>query len=135
MNFQVIYFSGKGNTKKIAEAIASELKVKAEHVKDAKLNENTFVFLGSGCYGSKPAKSITQFIQNNTFDSRDIALFGTSGGGEGIEVKEMENMMISKKACIKGKFFCKGKFLFANRGRPNDEDLNNAKKFAKDMIQ
>ncbi len=133
MESQVIYFSRKGNTKKVAEAIASELGVKAENVKDAELVENALVFLGSGCYGGKPGKIITEFIEDNNFNSRNVALFGTSGGGEGMEVKEMENLLIAKKACIQNKFFCKGKFLMFSRGRPSDEDLNEAKKFAKLM--
>jgi hypothetical protein len=53
----------------------------------------------------------------------------------GKEVKEMENILKIKKACIKRKFFCKGKFLFSNRGRPNDEDLKHAEEFAKNLKQ
>ena len=87
MDYQVIYFSKKGNTKKIAEAIASELGIEAEDVTDAKLKDDVFVFLGSGCYGGKPGKSMTEFIEDNTFNARTVALFGTSGAGEGVEVK------------------------------------------------
>ena len=135
MESQVIYFSRKGNTKKVAETIASELGVIAEDVKNAKLNDNSLVFLGSGCYGGKPGKIMTKFIEDNDFNSRNVALFGTSGGGEGVEVKEMENILIAKKVCIKGKFFCKGKFFMFSRGRPNDDDLDDAKKFAKLMTK
>jgi flavodoxin len=130
MKFQVIYFSKKGHTKKIAEAMASELNVTAEDVKDAQLDGDALVFLGSGCYGGKPAKTMTQFIQDNSFNSRDVALFGTSGSGDGVEANEMENLLKSKDARIKGRFSCKGQFLFANRGRPNDEDVDEPKKFA-----
>jgi flavodoxin I len=135
MKFQVIYFSKTGNTKKVAEAIASELGVKAEDVDTTKLNEDALVFLGSGNYGGKPAKNIMKLIEENTCKSRNFALFGTSGSGKGIEVQEMEKALKIKEACIKGKFFCKGKFLFANRGRPNDDDLNEAKKFAKQIMK
>ena len=134
MEFQVIYFSKKGHTKKIAEAIASEVGVNAEDVKDAKLDRDALLFLGSGCYGGKPAKMMTQFIQENSFTSRDVALFGTSGSGDGLEVNDMESLLRSKDACIKGRFCCKGQFLFANRGRPNDEDADEAKKFARLMV-
>jgi flavodoxin I len=133
MEYQVIYFSKTGNTKKIAEAIASELGVKSEEVKDAKLNEDVMVFLGSGWYVNNPAKIMIKFIEDNNFKSRDVALFGTSGSGEGKEVNKMEDILRSKEACIKGKFFCKGKFLFTNRGRPNDEDLKQSKEFAKNL--
>jgi flavodoxin I len=135
MEFQVIYFTKTGHTKKIAEAIASELNVKAEDVTDAKLNEEGLVFLGSGKYGPQPGKTMMEFIENNNFNSRNVALFGTSGGGKGLEVLEMEKALNAKGACIKGKFFCRGKFMFFNRGRPNDEDINEAKRFAKQMIK
>ncbi len=135
MKYQVVYFSKLGNTKKVAEAIASELGVMAENVKEAKLNDDALVFLGSGCYGSKPAKIMMKFIEDNKFKSRNVALFGTSGGGEGLEVKGMENILNNKGVNIKGKFFCKGKAPFFNRGRPSDQDLDEAKKFAKNMIK
>jgi len=133
MEFQVIYFSKTGHTKKVAEAIASQLGIEADNVKDAKLKKDALVFLGSGCYGNKPAKIMTKFIEDNIFKSRNVALFGTSGSGNGLEVIEMENILDTKKACIKGKFFCKGKAFFINWGRPNNEDLNEAKKFAQLM--
>jgi flavodoxin I len=113
----------------VAQAISSELGVKTENVKDAKLKENALVFLGSGCYGSKPAEIMTKFIEEHEFKSVPVALYGTSASGEGIGVTEMKNLLKSKGATVKGAFFCKGKFLLANRGRPNDEDLDEAKKF------
>lgn len=134
MKFQVIYFSRKGSTKKIADEIASELGVNAEAVKKAKLSKDSFIFLGSGCYGSKPANIMKKFIENNDFKSRNVALFGTSGGGEGKEVDFMEDLLNDKGAFVKGKFFCKGKFWFGNSDRPNADDLDGAKKFAKGMI-
>jgi len=134
MKFQVIYFSGKGSTKKIADQIATELGVNAEVVKNATLSKDSFIFLGSGCYGSKPGKNMKKFIEKNDFKSRNVALFGTSGGGEGKGVDFMEDLLKNKGAFVKGKFFCKGKFWFGNKNRPNADDLNGAKKFAKKMI-
>jgi flavodoxin I len=133
MKFQVIYFSRKGSTKKIADEIATEIGVNAKAVKSAKLSEDSFIFLGSGCYGSKPGKHMTKFIEENDFKSRNIALFGTSGGGEGKEVEFMEYLLKNKGAFVKGKYFCKGKFWFGNKDRPNNDDLDGAKKFANKM--
>jgi flavodoxin I len=133
MEFQVIYFSRRGSTKKIADAIATELKIVAEDVKKAKLKQNTFIFLGSGCYGGKPGKIMTRFIEKNDFTEKKVALFGTSGGGEGKEIVVMETQLKDKNAHVNGKFFCQGKFWFGNKDKPNNEDLDNAKKFAKQM--
>lgn len=131
MEFQVIYFSKTGNTMKLANSIASELKIKADDVKNAKLNDDAMVFLGSGSYGGKPAKIMIKFIKDNNFKSRNVALFGTSGSGKGKEVKEMKNLLEKKGANIIGKFFCKGKFLFTNLGKPDNNDLIEVKRFAK----
>jgi len=135
MEYQVIYFSRKGSTKKVADTIASELSVNAEDVKTAKLNKDSFIFLGSGCYGGKPGKHMKKFIENNYFKSRNIALFGTSGGGEGKETEVMETMLTDKDAIVKGKYFCQGRFWFGNKDKPSNEDLDNAKKFVKNMIK
>ena len=135
MKFQVIYFSRKGSTKKVADAIASEIGINAEDVKTAKLINDSFIFLGTGCYGGKPGKHMTKFIENNDFKSRNVALFGTSGGGEGKETEAMEIMLKDKEANVKGKYFCQGKFWFRNKGKPNNADLDDAKKFAKNMIK
>ena len=93
MKLQVIYFSKLSHTKKVAEAIASELSVKADDVKYAKLNDDAFIFLGSGNYGGKPAKNIIKFIEDNNFKSRCVALFGTSEGEVGVQVNEMKNIL------------------------------------------
>ena len=135
MDVQVIYFSRKGSTKKVAEAIASEFCVDAEDVKTAKLNKQSFIFLGSGCYGGKPGKHMMKFIDNNDFKSRNIALFGTSGGGEGKETEVMEIMLLDKGAIVKGKYFCQGRFWFGNKDKPSNKDLDDAKNFAKNMIK
>ena len=115
--------------------IATEVGVTAEHVDDATLGKDTIVFLGSGNYAGKPAKKILKFIEDNTFKSRTVCLFGTSGAGEGKEVGAMEKLLQSKGSTIKGTFYCKGKFLFANRRRPNDDDLKKARFFAKKMMK
>jgi len=135
MKYQVIFFSRKGSTKKVADAIASELSVNAEDVKTAKLKNDTFIFLGSGCYGGKPGKHMTKFIENNVLKSRNVALFGTSGGGEGKETESMENMLKEKNANVKARYFCKGKAWFINKDKPSNQDLDDAKKFAKNMIK
>ena len=133
--FEVVYYSMCGSTKKIAEAIAGELGVKAEDVKMKKEpTKDSFLFLGSGCYAHKPGRKVQDFIARNDFEGRNVALFGVSGGGEGDEVRAMEESLKPKGALIKGSFYCKGRaYLFFNRGHPSNEELANARKFAGEM--
>jgi flavodoxin I len=135
MNVKVIYFSRKGSTKKIADAIAEEFGIEAKDVKNASLAKNDIVFLGSGSYGGKPGRTMTNFIKNNDFSDIKIALFGTSGGGGGKETNVMENMVKDNGGIVLDKFYCRGKFWFLNKDKPNDEDIVNAKKFAKSITE
>ena len=132
--FEVVYYSMSGNTKKVAEAIAAELDVKAENVKAKEwLTKGSFVFLGSGCYAGKPGKGLQEFIARNDFKGREVALFGTSAGGGGDEVRVMEELLKLEGALMKGSFYCKGRFVLVNRGHPCDEELAGAREFAKEM--
>ncbi|MBA7693868.1 hypothetical protein ES703_102464 [subsurface metagenome] len=132
--FEVVYYSMSGNTKKVAEAIAAELDVKAENVKAKEwLTKGSFVFLGSGCYAGKPGKGLQKFIARNDFKGREVALFGTSAGGGGDEVRVMEELLKWEGGLIRGSFYCKGRLVLVNRGHPNDEELAKAREFAKEM--
>ena len=133
--FEVVYYSMCGNTKKVAEVIAAELGVKAENVKaKQKLTKDSFVSLGSGCYGNKPGGKLRKFIARNDFKGRQVTLFGTSGSGEGAEVRAMEELLKPTGALIRGSFYCQGRFFFLfNRGHPSNEELANAREFAKEM--
>ena len=133
--FEVVYYSMCGNTKKVAEVIAAELGVKAENVKaKQELTKDSFVFLGSGCYASRPGGKLREFIARNDFKGRQVALFGTSGSGEGAEVKAMEELLKPTGAVIRGSFHCQGRaFFLLYRGHPSDEELANAREFANEM--
>lgn len=137
--FQVIYFSRNGHTRQVADAIASELDVRAENVKEASLVSGAdVIFLGSGCYAKKPDRAVLKFIEANDFKGRQVALFGTSGHGEGYEVKAMTGALKGKGAIVKGSFYCMGQgwllLMFPeSRGHPDMEDLAKARKFAQDM--
>lgn len=133
---KIIYFSRSGNTRKIAEAIANELHGKPEDVEQAEIDEGTdVVFLGSGNYGGKPSPKIIEFIEQNEFENRKVALFGTSGGGIGKELNQMGEVLKKKQAKIIGRYSCKGKTFFViNRSRPDENDLSEARKFAKKIV-
>ena len=61
--FDVVYYSIGGNTKKVAEDIASKLGTKARDIKTIdKIPENSLVLLGSGCYGSVNWLNTSSFL-------------------------------------------------------------------------
>lgn len=139
MKTWVLYFSRNGNTQKVAEAIADELDdvLKSEQIPPAYPPENVqLLFLGTGEYAGKPDPKILEFIRTlNTNRVKNAAVFGTSGSGlaDGKAITEVKNLLKEKGInVIDESFACKGKmFLFFNRNKPNESDLDNARSFAK----
>ena len=133
----VLYYSLTGNTKKMASAIAEELGVDATSIKALTgVPKDGLLFLGSGSYGDKPSEDMAKFIEKYDFKDRKIALFGTSAKGAGLEVRGMEEALKQKGANIIGNYYCKGKaFVVVNIGHPGRDDLEGAKKFAREMAK
>jgi len=132
----VLVDSRGGNTRKVADAIAEELGVKARNVTTSPTDDAKILFLGSGTYGSKPGEAMRKFIESGNFSGRKVAIFGTSGSSTGGQnmIVAMTDILKQKGATILGSYHCRGKTFVVNWGHPNKEDLDNAKKFAKEML-
>ena len=82
MTYAVRYYSKSGNTRKVAEAIAEELGVKAISIenRDAPVTEETDVlFIGGAVYAYGIDKSLSNYI--NSLDNKlvkKIAAFSTA---------------------------------------------------------
>jgi flavodoxin I len=136
-DISVFVDSRGGNTMKLAEAIAEELGVPIGDLTAPLPDDVQTLFLGSGTYGGKAGEAMAKFIASGTFTGRKVALFATSGGAAGAEkmIASMADALTKTGATIRGSYHCRGKFLFTNRGRPNQEDRDAARKFARDMLK
>ena len=134
MNIAVRYYTRSGNTKKLADAAASAAGVKAESV-DVPLTEKAdILFLGCSYYAFDVDASVKEFIVNNKDNICKIVLIGTSAMMKSMR-KPVEK--ITKAAGIElanEEFHCRGEFKFANKGRPNEDDLKKAKEFVRRVI-
>lgn len=135
MKIEVLYISRGGSTKRIAEAIASEAKTEAKDLKKKPaISKFDMAFIGSGNYGGKPDKEIVELPERVSLKGKKIAIFGTFGG-QWNAINEMEEFFSKAGARVIGKWGCRGKFLFFSRKNPTDDDLKNARDFAKEMIK
>jgi flavodoxin I len=134
-DISVLVDSRGGNTRNVADAIAEEMGITAKDVSQASTDDAKTLFLGSGTYGGKPGEAMMKFIESGNFSGRKVAIFGTSvslaGGQKMITV--MTDALTKKGATIAGAYHCRGKMFLINRGHPDNEDLENAKKFARMM--
>ena len=131
----VVVDSRGGNTRKVADAIAEEMGITTKDITPGLTDDAKFLFLGSGTYGGKPGDAMMKFIESMDFSGRKVAIFGTSAGLAGGQkmIAVMTDALTKKGATIAGAYHCRGKMFLINRGHPNDEDLENAKKFARMM--
>jgi flavodoxin len=142
MNAIVIYSTHRGNTEKVAEAIAEAANCKA-----VKLAENfdasslslegiDTVFLGTGIRGGEPYVELQSYLKSADLGiGKRFLLFMTWAGGGASNKLAYEG--VKKALEAKGQqldtdvFICLGQtFGFTKRGHPNEGDLVDAKKWA-----
>jgi flavodoxin len=140
MTTHLIYHSLTGNTRKVAEAMAKELKAQPVAVRDVDTEEiqaADLLFLGDGVYWNRPSRVMRRFVQNlPLLTGAKIVLFGTYGGWPH-QLDWMTNHIQAKSGEILGRFSCKGKdwaFLgLIARPHPTRIDLEAAAAFARKM--
>ena len=134
MKIAVRYYSRGGNTKKVAEAIAEELGVEALDITN-KVEDADILFLGASMYAFTIDKNIKEFVGGLTKENvREIVNFSTSASDTSTHKKV--NKCIKDKDIVMNEehFSVFGQFLGMNKGRPNEADLENAKKFARKVV-
>ncbi len=55
--------------------------------------------------------------------------------GKGNEVGALEEAVVAKGAEVAGRFFCRGRFLFLVREHPTGNDLEDARRFAREVAE
>ena len=145
MKSLIIYFSfHHKNTEKIAKILAqvlnSEIK-KTFEVKPEEINQYDLIGFGSGIYFWRHHPSLFKLIERlPEIKEKDAFIFSTSG----IKIplidfhKPLRKKLIQKGFKILSEFSCLGFDSFGplkffggiNKGRPNEKDLEKAKKFA-----
>ncbi len=140
MKTLILYESyNRGNTKKVAGAIASalgaELKKPGE-VDVEKLGDYDLIGFGSGIYGGKFHEGMMKLAGSLPHLEKRAFLFSTSlFGNKGmVRHAEMKAILGGKGLTVVGEFTCKGATQpFFNRGRPNASDLEDARRFAQKL--
>ena len=136
------------NTEKIAKVIADEIDAELVNVRNftdshKNLDDYELIGFGSGIYYSKIHKNIKKFIETiEHMDNQKTFIFTTSGRGKKSFHKKFKELLDSKGFDVIAEFTCKGFDTFGpfkivggiNKGQPNEEDLANARKFAKSLL-
>lgn len=146
----VIYESiHHNNTEKIANVIADEIGAELVNVRNfaeyhKNLNEYDLIGFGSGIYKSEVHKNIKKFVETTEHrDNQKTFIFTTSGTGKESYNKKFKDFLNLKGFDVIAEFACKGFDTFGllkiiggiSKGRPNEDDIANAKNFAKSLLK
>ena len=138
MRIKVMYYSKRGNTKKVATAIAKEFNLPSEPIPPAYLPENVkLLFLGTGAYGGKIDKKMEDFISMlNPKRVKNVALFGTCAGNNKIMERMKELIEVQGINVLEQTYLCKGKsFILMNLKHPTSGELASAGSFARNTAE
>ena len=147
----VVYSYHHHNTEKIAKVIAEVLNAQIkspDQINSEELQEYPLVGFGSGIYGAKHHQLILDLADLlKPVNNKKAFIFSTSAIINEAKVAKdhslLREKLQSKGYLIIDEFSCKGfntnSFLKIfggmNKGRPNAEDLKNAKEFAENLKQ
>ena len=120
MKILVCYFSGTGNTKKVAHSIIEGLQgqdvdlLKIKDVDPAKIGEYDLIVLGSGIYGGMVSKNIFTMMKKITEFPPKAAFFNTHSSPMSYTVKAFKRIIKKFEtggAKVVGNFECIGENL------------------------
>ena len=136
MDVGVVYYSKTGNTKKLAEAIAGAIGCTAADVSEFDTGKTyDIMYIGGAIYGGKLDPALMQFIEGiDPSKVKRAALFTTYAFGE--SATGMMKALLKEKGIVSEDvvYKCKGKFMFFNGKSPNAKELEDAGKFAQQIL-
>ncbi len=141
MKTAICYYSRHhGNTLKILQAMAQEGEVELIDVtaqQTAQLEKYDCIGFASGIYGFEFQKAVVEFARQYLPAGKPVFFVYTYGGVKGTGSKAVAEIANAKNCPILGEFSCKGYDTFGPfkmvggiaKGHPDTQDLNNARRF------
>lgn len=149
MKVLIIYSSiHHKNTERIAKVMSEVLGadlVETQNAKAENILNYDLIGFGSGIYMWKHHKLLLKFVDSlKPANGKKVFIFSTSGAPGGKKQhKKLREELIKKEFNIVGEFNCLGwdtvgplKWIGGtNKGKPDEQDIENAKNFAKELIK
>jgi flavodoxin len=136
MQYAVRYYTKTGNTKKLAEAVASALGVEALPISEPVTEAVDILFLGNSYYAFSIDPEVRDFIRALDKDKvGKIANFGSAAMLSSTYKKVKAEADKVGIPMAEQEFHCRGEFKGVHKGRPNEEDMAAAAAFAKSLTE
>ncbi len=136
MKIAVRYYTKTGNTKRLAEAVAEAVGVRALPISEPVDEPVDILFLGNSYYAFSIDPEIRSFIRSlDSSKVKSIVNFGSAAMLNSTWKKVKAEADKVGVAMDKREFHCRGEFKGLHKGRPNDADLAAAAEFAKKIVE
>ncbi|MCM1305451.1 MAG: flavodoxin [Butyrivibrio sp.] len=134
MNAAVRYYTRSGNTKKLAEAVADAVGVKAETTGNALKEDVDILFLCSSVYAYGVDESVKRFISGIHVQVGKVVNVSTAALVR--STYKQVGKLLKEKGIPQAEeeFYCKGSFGPMHKGKPDENDCKNAAAFAKKIV-
>lgn len=135
MNIAVRYYTRSGNTKKLADSVASATSVESKDITCPLDEKADILFLGCSYYAFDVDEAVKKFIVENKDNIGKIVCFGTSAMMKSMKkpVKKVADAV--GVAVADEEFHCRGEFAKFHKGRPNETDIAKVSDFAKNILK
>lgn len=145
MKVAIMYFSSQHkNTKKLLDALKETYDVSlfdVTDVKDVELSDYDIIGLASGTYFGNYSKKLLEFAKMHLPQKKKVFLINTYGALRAIQ-KDVKKIIADKQCELIGYFGCRGYDTYGilkyvggiAKGHPNQKDIENVKKFLKNII-
>lgn len=134
MKTAVRYYTRTGNTKKLAEAIAKEAGIKALPITEPLTEDIDTLFLANSVYATGLAGDVKKFITNIDVNVGEVVNISSAAIIESTykpikAILEKNGLKLSEH-----EYHCRGQFTLMHRGRPNQNDLQDAVTFVRNYL-
>lgn len=131
----VIYATKTKHSKKLAEAVATALNVKADNIIDRPdIKDIELLVIVGGIYGGESLPELLEYVKNiNCVSLKRAALVTSCASGSQKQTK-LRGILEAKGIKVTDELVCKGGFLFVGIGHPNEKDLKVAAEFARGLV-
>ena len=135
MKIAVRYYTKTGNTQRLAEAVAEVVGVEALPLSAPIEEPVDILFLGNSYYAFSIDPEVKAFIRG--LDPAKVGRIVNFGSAAMLNSTYKKVKAEADKVGItmdEREFHCKGEFKGLHKGRPNAQDLEEAKDFARSLL-
>ena len=136
MKVAVRYYTKTGNTRRLAEAVAEAVGEKALPISTPVTEPVDVLFLGNSYYAFSIDPEVRDFVRS--LDKSKVGRIVNFGSAAMLNSTYKKVKAEADRAGIpmdEREFHCKGEFKGIHKGRPNEEDLQAAAEFARNIIK